>query len=301
MQRVEADASRSQTGFLRRLFERELKGEGRSEATIDRYALSIRQWLQFSEAMNFPPVVTREHVAEFLAHRQGKVAPNTVRNDYMALRRWFRYLRELGEIRDDPMAHLRQPKVTERLPDPYTDDELRRMVKVCQGQNLDSLRNTAVLWVLFDTGLRAAEMCGLTVDDVDLNSERILVRGKGRRERLVRLGARAQRAVYRYLRARRSRRPELWLGRGDHPLRRSGLYELVERVCVKAGVPHPGVHRFRHTAATRMADLGMPETELRLLFGWTSPMMAARYTHSTAWDRALRAHRQYSPADNLAL
>jgi hypothetical protein len=50
-----------------------------------------------------------------------------------------------------------------------------------------------------------------------------------------------------------------------------------------------------------MADLGMPETELRLLFGWTSPMMAARYTHSTARDRALRAHRQYSPADNLAL
>jgi hypothetical protein len=76
----------------------------------------------------------------------------------------------------------------------------------------------------------------------------------------------------------------LWIGRGDHPLTRSGPFELIERVCAKAGVPHPGVHRFRHTAATRMADLGMPEAELRLLFGWTSPMMAARYTHSTARD-----------------
>jgi integrase/recombinase XerC len=301
VQRVEADTIKSQAEFLRRLFERELKSEGKSETTINRYGLSIRGWLAFSEAMNFPPMVTREHVTEFLAHRQGKVAANTVRNDYMALRRWFRYLRELGEIREDPMVHLKQPKVTEKLPNPYTDDELRRMLKVCQGKDLESLRNTAILWVLFDTGLRASEMCSLTVGDVDLNAERILIRGKGRRERLVRLGTRAQRAVYKYLRARRTARPELWLGRGDRPLTRSGLFELVERVCAKANVTHPGVHRFRHTAATRMADLGMPETELRLLFGWTSPMMAARYTHSTARDRALRAHRQYSPADNLAL
>jgi site-specific recombinase XerD len=191
VQRVEADTSRSQSEFLRRLFEREVESEGKSETTINRYGLSIREWLAFSESMNFPPMVTREHVTEFLAHRQSKVAANTARNDYMALRRWFRYLRELGAIRDDPMLHLKQPKVTERLPDPYTDDELRRMLKACQGNDLDSLRNTAILWVLFDTGLRASEMCSLAVEDVDLNSERILIRGKGRRERLVRLGTRA--------------------------------------------------------------------------------------------------------------
>jgi hypothetical protein len=87
VQRVEAETSRSQSEFLRRLFERELKSEGKSETTINRYGLSIREWLQFSEAMNFPPMVTREHVAEFLAQRQERVAANAVRNDYMGLRR----------------------------------------------------------------------------------------------------------------------------------------------------------------------------------------------------------------------
>jgi hypothetical protein len=69
VQQVEADTSRNQSEFLRRLFERELKSEGKSETTIDRYGLSIREWLRFSEAMNFPPMVTREHVTEFPAHR----------------------------------------------------------------------------------------------------------------------------------------------------------------------------------------------------------------------------------------
>ncbi len=295
----EAKATESEDELLRKSFLRYLRAEGRSQTTIRRYDLTVRQFQGFSRQMGFPSAVTREHVAHFLSQRRDTKAANTVRNDHIALSRYFQWLVEEGELRDNPMVHLKAPPLEEKIPDPYSDEEVRLMLKTCRGRDLESVRNAAIIMVLLDTGLRASEFCSLQMADVDLDSERIVIRGKGNRYRLVRLGYRAQVAVDRYLRIRRSERPELWLNRRGQPITADGLYQIIERVCGKAAVPKPGVHRFRHTAATKMKDLGMGEQELMDIMGWSTYAMALRYTRSTAKDRALRAHRQFSPADNL--
>jgi site-specific recombinase XerD len=294
-----APASR-EDHLLRRSFVRFLRAEGISPTTVQRYELSVRQFQEFAQRMGFPLQVTREHVAHFLEWRLQGHASNTARNDYMALSRYLKWLLEEGEIRDNPMLHVKPPPLRENLPRPYTADEVRAMLRVCQGKDPQSLRDRAIILVLVDTGLRASEFCSLKVSDVNLDGEHIIVRGKRGKERLVRLGYKAQTAVDRYLRHRRSHLSDLWVGRGGQPLGPNGLFQLIERVAGRAGVANPGVHRFRHTAATWMRDRGIQTQELMYLLGWSTHKMAERYTHSTGAERALRAHREYSPADNLA-
>jgi len=287
--------------LLRRSFTIWLQASGKAPTTIKRYDLAVRQWQDYAEQAGFPSPPTREHVSEFLAHRRRTQAANTARNDHVGLSVWFKWLREEGEIRDNPLEHVPTSAVQMVTPDPYTPDEIRAMLRACQGRSFDAIRNNAIVAVLVDTGLRSSEFCSLLSDDVELRAESITVRGKGGRERRVRIGSHAQLAVDRYLRARRGRStsPYLWVSRVGQPLTTSGIFQIIRRICRQAGVANPGVHRFRHTAATLMAEADADDSDLMLLFGWTTHSMAMRYTKYRAQERALRAHRRFSPMDNL--
>jgi site-specific recombinase XerD len=159
--------------LLRKSFQLMLRAEGKSPMTVRRYELSVRQWQKFAKDMGFPSISTREHVSHFLSHRANGWAANTARNDYMALVRYFRFRREEGELRENPLEHIRPPKVEEKSPDPYRPEEIKAMLNICRGKSYEDLRNTAIILTLRDTGLRASEFCSLTVDDVELDAERI--------------------------------------------------------------------------------------------------------------------------------
>jgi len=184
-------------------------------------------------------------------------------------------------------------------PQGYTDDDVRAMLRVCKGRHWTDARDAALIAVLADTGLRASEFCRLTIEDVELDSERLRIIGKGGRDRFVRLGSAAQVRVDRYLR-RRPRVPGLlWIGRTRQPMTISGVYQAVERICHAAGVDRPGVHRFRHYAASAMLRRGMGELDLSKFMGWSTLAMAQRYTQHEAQERALIAHKESSPLDGL--
>src|SRR5438132_5707580 len=197
------------------------------------------------------------------------------------------------------MQRLKTPTLDNVSPDPYSGAEVKAMLAVCRGRRLVDIRDAAIVGVLADTGLRANEFCELTVQDVELDFERIRVVGKGGRQRFVGLGARAQASVDRYLRRRPKGRSELWINQVGKPITTSGLYQIIERIGEAAKVARPGIHRFRHYAATAMLRGGMGELDLLRFMGWTSPEMAMRYTKHEAQERALRAHRKHSPLDSL--
>jgi len=286
--------------LLRKSFLRRLRSEGKSEMTIRRYDLVLEQFLAHGAGVGYPWPPTGEHIADYLAGlREAGKAKNTVRNSHVALRSWFNWLTDEGETVDNPMARLKTPPLDNVSPDPYTDEEVRAMLAACRGRDWLSARDAAMIGVLADTGLRASELCGLTVDDVELDVERIRVVGKGGRHRFVGLGAAAQVLLDRYIRRRRSGRPELWVNRAGQPVTPSGLYQIVERVGRAAKVKRRGIHRFRHYAATAMLRQGMGELDLARFMGWSTLAMAQRYTKSEAQERALKAHRAHSPLDSL--
>ena len=183
------------------------------------------------------------------------------RQQYRALRQFFLWLSAEDEI-PDPMARLRAPAVREKPVPFFTSVELSKLGKACRGNTFAQRRDAAIVSVFRATGIRLAELAGIRYDpddpgrsDVSLGRREIRVRGKGGKDRIVRIDHEAARRLDRYLRVRAghelSYRRRLWLGTGGRgPLTANGIYQMVKRRGDQAGVdvwPHRFRHHFSHT------------------------------------------------------
>jgi integrase/recombinase XerD len=164
-------------------------------------------------------------------------------------------------------------------------------------------RDRAILITLLDTGLRASELCKLTVKDYDPKTGRIGVKqGKGKKDRTVYLGTAARRVVWRYLADRPNAKPgePLFATRELTHLDRDNLRHLIERTAERAGVEHANVHRFRHTFAINFLRNGGNLLELQRLLGHERLDTLHIYVQLAQSD--LRAAQTMaSPADNWKL
>jgi site-specific recombinase XerD len=239
-------------------------------------------------------------VRRWVAWLLGSYSEAYARQQYRALRQFFLWLSAEDEI-PDPMARLRAPVVREKPVPFFTSVELSKLERACQGNTFAHRRDAAVLSVLRATGIRLAELAGIRYDpddprrsDVDLDRREIYVRGKGGKDRTVRIDHEAARRVDRYLRVRsrhaQAYRPQLWLGVNNRgPLTANGIYQMVARRGKQAGV-EVWPHRFRHNFSHTWLDRGGAEGDLMELNGWSSPQMLQRYGGSA---RGARARRHY--------
>ena len=221
-------------------------------------------------------------------------------NQYRALQQFFRWLAAEDEL-PDPTRGLQAPPVPQQLIPVFTGQELARLDQACAGRTFAQRRDTAIIAVFKATGIRLAELAGIRYDardprrsDIDLWQREITVRGKGGKDRIVKIGHQAARSLDRYLRARarhaQAWRPQLWLGINNRePLTAAGIYQMITRRGHQCGVAvHP--HRFRHHFSHTWLDRGGPEGDLMELNGWASPQMLRRYGASA---RSARARRTY--------
>jgi site-specific recombinase XerD len=248
--------------------------------------------------------VAKADVERWLADlaAQGR-AKNTVRSRWVALRAFYGWCAEEGEVEENPLARVVVDRPDTPAPATLTDDELRRLLDACKGTGFDDRRDLALLRLLASTGLRASEVTGLALDDVDMATRTARVEGKGGRYRTVRFDPATAVALDRYRRVRARHRyagrPQLWIGyRG--PLSRKGLGPILDRRAERAGIErHIWPHLLRHGFADRFLAAGGQEGDLQRLGGWTDPSVMRRYGAARAQDRALAAYDDIAPMGEL--
>jgi integrase/recombinase XerC len=289
-------------------FELHLRAERNLSAHTRRAYLSdVAQFAEFLGAGTKPGKVSAVDVRAFLADLHATRHPSTIGRKLASIRSFFRYLVREKQCALDPTAGISAPRTPKRLPNPLPVDDCIALIESkrlpAEAPDEKSLRDRALVELLYGAGLRVGELTGLDVRDLDLHRGDVRVSGKGGKERVVPLPEAAREAMERYLEQRRA--PGLLAQplftalrrRRDGP-RRLGVRDvrrILRARARKAGVTdrvHP--HRMRHSYATHLLDMGADLREIQELLGHASLSTTEKYTAVSA-ERLMEVYDQAHP------
>jgi integrase/recombinase XerC/integrase/recombinase XerD len=228
---------------------------------------------------------------------------------YRCVKRFLNWMVEERVLKQNPMATIHPPKVPRKIIAPFTTEHIKSLLLLCDDRKFLGARDRAIILMFLDTGLRLSELTNIQIKDVDFDRETIRVMGKGARERVVRIGRTAQKALLHYLLKRQDDLSRLWVSEERKPFNPRGVAMMIQRLGERAGID--GVrcspHTFRHTFATQALLNGAGEFEVQSLLGHEGLVMTRRYTASLRSEAAVEGHRGtkerkgFGPVDNMRL
>ena len=279
-------------------FVRHLEGERRaSPRTVTEYQRDVTDFAAFAGERAASAALDVREVDVYLlrgwlALLARRNAPSSVARKVAALRTWMRWLRRRGAISTCPADELATPKVRRGLPTHLSVDAAKGVVEAPNLDTLVGVRDRAVLELLYGSGLRASELCGLDLQAVDLPGASARVMGKGSKERIVPLGRESLDALRGWLAARpgfvhprrKTQDPRaLFLTTFGARLYPRGLGKLVHAYGASgAGRADLHPHALRHTCATHMLDGGADLRAIQEMLGHASLSTTQRYAHVSA-------------------
>ena len=235
-----------------------------------------------------PDRITTRLLRAYLAwlHDQG-YAKATLARRIASVRSWLRYLCRTGVLTANPAEGLRGPRRDKILPHFLTAADIGKLLATPLAEHSLGLRDRAILETLYSAGVRVGELCGLKPEDIDLDEGVIVVRGKGKRERIALLGEVCRDAIRAWLEARGALLAHLhrsckavFLNKNGGPLTVRSVGRLMEKYLQQAGLdPRATPHTIRHTFATHLLDAGADIRGVQELLGHKNLTTTQIYTH----------------------
>ena len=291
-------------------FQRYLDIERRaSPHTLRNYLSDLHQFVHFASARLgqtaplTPAQIDASLIRDFLStlYQQG-VGYTTLARKLASLRSFLHFLQQQGHVRHNMAKYVQSPKTRRQLPDILSIDHVFALLDTTVTPPTPlSLRDQAILELLYSSGIRVSELVALDMQDIDLHAGTLRVQGKGRRERQVFFGAKkATPALRAYLEVRPSLQQgqaieALFLNHRGGRLSTRGVQLLIKKHCQRTGLPRrTSPHTLRHAFATHLLDNGADLRAIQELLGHQQLSTTQKYTHVST-DHMLEVYDKAHP------
>lgn len=278
-------------------FYRDREGGARSPKTLEFYKQHIDQFLKFCPVGDKPiDNISVQDIESFLYSKNRYAFAKHAA--FRTLRALFYFAEKRQLITENPVKYISTPKLPKREIPIVPEEDFKKLIKSC-GPHFLGHRDRAIMYVLYDCGLRLAELLGMTFTDLDLNKCEVKVLGKGNKERTVSFDEKVKNVLLQYIQVHPMNTDYLWLTEEKRPLQQRGVQSMLLNRCKHTGVAHVHPHMFRHSAAVNMLQNGMPIDSVRRYLGQESLTVLLGYLKSLDSKDASIEHKKFSPIHNL--
>jgi len=279
--------------------------KGYSEHTIAAYRNDLTQLVRYlreqAENIDWERVGKKALVSYILFLKEREYASATVARKVAAIKSFFHFLVAEGFLKDDPTATLDSPRAKKTLPRILSAEDMNRLLEEpAKGSTPKALRDTALLELLYATGMRASELVSLNLEDANLASASVRCFGKGGKERIIPIHPRAVAALENYLQRGRIpllRDPEekaIFVNLRGERLTRQGLWLIIKGYAEEVGIAEVTPHILRHSFATHLLGGGADLRNVQQLLGHVNISTTQVYTHVSS-ERLRQAYDEAHP------
>ncbi|MDP8253901.1 MAG: site-specific tyrosine recombinase XerD [Candidatus Kaelpia aquatica] len=275
---------------------------GLSDNTALAYSVDIKKFYGFMDSKGVDILsVRRDFISDYLwSEREKGRESSTVARNLVSIKVFFRFLNREGNIKEDPTEAMDSPKLWQRLPEVLNSSEVERLLEAAGSDDIQAIRDRAMLELLYASGLRISELSHLKVLDVNLEVGFLKCKGKGGKERIVPLGSKAAIAIERYLKVSRpdylkSSSDYLFLNRSGKNISRQSCWKIIKKYASLSGIKKfISPHTLRHSFATHLLEGGADLRSVQEMLGHANISTTQIYTHVDR-EYLKQIHKKYHP------
>ncbi len=255
-----------------------------SSNTINAYKRDILSFLdEFNKELNN---ITRDDILNYISKLHNlKYSTSSIARKLSSLRMFFRFHVSEGLISESPISNIESPRLKRKLPTVLSVSEVNRLIGSVNGNSALSIRDRAILELMYGCGLRISELLKLYIEDLFLKEDFIRVKGKGSKERIIPLGSKAKDAIMDYLTDSRAildkkLSTNLFLNKNGNKLSRVGIWKNLRKYVLLSGIKkNVTPHTLRHSFATHLLERGASLRTVQILLGHSDISTTQIYTH----------------------